>query len=115
MTLQDCYAVILSVADALIYENNTVAGRQLRAAMYDLRKLVDEATKEVKLPWPVPNENEMTIATREGKIPAIKAIRERLGIKLLEAKQSIEYYCPSFWDSYHQKYTANEKYKIDPR
>ena len=39
-----------------------------------------------------PNENEVTLGTKNGKIPAIKAYRERTGVGLVEAKQIMEAY-----------------------
>jgi len=114
-TIQDCLNIIMSVADAMEYDGNRVAARQLTTAVGDLHHLVGELNKKIPNPLAVPNEYEMCTAKSVGKIAAIKAIKERLGLGLLEAKQSIEYYCDYFWDGHRGQMFPNEKYKIDPR
>lgn len=115
MTLQDCYAVILSVADALIYEGNIVAGRQLRSTVADIKNEIEKLQKKIPYPLAVPTESEYHTAQYIGKLTAIKAIKDRLGLGLLEAKQAIEFHCPRFWNSHQQHWEDNPKYKIDPR
>lgn len=115
MTLQDCYAVILSVADALQNSDERMLARQLYTAVDNIQSEVGKLQKKIPNPLAVPNEYEMCTAKSVGKIAAIKAIRERLNFGLLEAKQSIEYYCDYFWDAHRGQIYHNEKYKIDPR
>lgn len=115
MTLQDCYAVILSVADALLYDGNSVACRQLRGAVVNIKNEIEKLEKKIPNPLAVPTESEYHTAQYVGKLFAIKAIKDRLGLGLLEAKRAIEFHCPRFWNSHQQHWEDNPKFKIDPR